>query len=586
MVNQKKKSFLFGLLGAATAAGMVMGATGVISTFVEKPAEVNAAGDYYEQVTEMPEEGLSGQYLITCDDYGYILNGSLGSDSIDAKNNYLSIGSFSGTLAATAELAQAEFTITYEEEGYSILGTSGLYIYGTTSGGKLSSTTKLRDDNQISFVNGDAEISSNGSLLRYCKNSTSDRFRYYKASTASGANYIKVQLYKLVEGDEPDVPTISVSSTSLSLVSEEIRTLDVYYSDLTSPLEVESSNPEAVDVEFENQTEIVGSGAAKVDVYALAAADEPVTLTFSSDGATSVEVTVTVTEGVAFSKAENVSDIVDGMNVVIGFGNKMVLNAYESSNDRYNSAEAVFVSNNSVIKPVTGYLTFKIEAHSEGYSIFDNSQQMYLGVAYDSDGVDTGAIALSATLGEDYYWNIASAEGGSLKISPAATGERYFLQNNTTTGKSFVAVYLSNKSYLQPSFYSQELGSVTDEQRFATFGKLYLRADEELTGEYTGACVDHGYYARAKAALEGDWADVLPLLEADTTGLKDRYMAWAIANGELADLSGFKATYYTLNPNVSFSKKVTTAALSGLGVLAVGAAAAGVMIAVRKKKHE
>lgn len=79
---------------------------------------------------------------------------------------------------------------------------------------------------------------------------------------------------------------------------------------------------------------------------------------------------------------------------------------------------------------------------------------------------------------------------------------------------------------------------------------------------------------------------MLPLLEADTAGLKDRYMAWAIANGELADLSGSKATYYTLNPNASFSKKVTTAALSGLGVLAVGAAATGVMIAIRKKKHE
>lgn len=77
MVNQKKKSFLFGLLGAATAAGMVMGATGVISTFVEKPAEANAvAGDKYVRLTEMPEEGLSGEYLIVCEEKGLVFSWS------------------------------------------------------------------------------------------------------------------------------------------------------------------------------------------------------------------------------------------------------------------------------------------------------------------------------------------------------------------------------------------------------------------------------------------------------------------------------------------------------------------------------
>ncbi len=42
MITRKRKTFLLGLLGAATAAGMVLGATGVISSAVGEPLEVNA----------------------------------------------------------------------------------------------------------------------------------------------------------------------------------------------------------------------------------------------------------------------------------------------------------------------------------------------------------------------------------------------------------------------------------------------------------------------------------------------------------------------------------------------------------------
>ena len=48
MITRKRKTFLLGLLGAATAAGMVLGATGVISSAVEEPIEANAEGDTFQ----------------------------------------------------------------------------------------------------------------------------------------------------------------------------------------------------------------------------------------------------------------------------------------------------------------------------------------------------------------------------------------------------------------------------------------------------------------------------------------------------------------------------------------------------------
>ena len=42
MITRKRKTFLLGLLGAATAAGMVLGATGVISSAVGEPAQIYA----------------------------------------------------------------------------------------------------------------------------------------------------------------------------------------------------------------------------------------------------------------------------------------------------------------------------------------------------------------------------------------------------------------------------------------------------------------------------------------------------------------------------------------------------------------
>lgn len=578
MVKEKKKSFILGLLGAATAAGMVMGATGVISTFVEKPAEANAAaGDKYVRLNEMPEEGLSGEYLIVCEEKGLVFNGAL--DPIDVEPNYLTFTTAAGQLDWSSTYAAAAFNIQPYDGGYSIQTSNGDYVYFKGSSNGIY-TDSAPHANSITFSGANAVITNGGRTLIY--NSSSNRFRYFESTTSTYSK--KVQLYKLEHQEVELDPTISIETSAISMVTEESTSVAITYKDITDPLEVMSSDPGKVEAVFDFDGDITGSGTANLEITAKAATTEPVTLTISSGDVASASIEVTITQSDTYYKIAKASDIVDGIDVVMGFETGEVISSYDSSKDRYPVSEGAFVDDNLATDAA---YTFKLEAHSQGYTIFDNAEGKYLGVHIKSSGeVQTGAVDLSSELSEDYYWDISVAADGMMTMTPISTkgmDDSYNFARNSTTKYAYAAVYKGAK---KPYLYAKELHSVTDEQRLATFGKLYLRADKELSGEDTGACVDDGYYARAKAALEGDWADVLPLLEADTTGLKDRYMAWAIANGELADLSGSKATYYTLNPNASFSKKVTTAALSGLGVLTVGAAAAGVMIAIRKKKHE
>lgn len=582
MVNQKKKSFLFGLLGAATAAGMVMGATGVISTFVEKPAEANAAaGDKYVRLNEMPEEGLSGEYLIVCLEKGYIFNGGL--SNIDVAKNYITFDASASSLDWNSELSACAFQIEEYQTGYSIKTSNNTYLYFNGGNSNDIATDDAPHLNQISInASGNASISCDGGNLVFNTSGSSNRFRYFvKSSSSSKA----IQLYKLEKGESSGEATISCETSSVTLLVGETQSIVVDYSGLTNPLFATTGDPDSVDVKIESSSDVLGTGSVSIELAGKAVAEDPVDITIGSEGANTISLSVVVNPSQAYGKISKLSDLVDGLYVVMAFSDPEThentkVASFDSSKDRYLAGDAAIDGDNLLAEDP---YTFKIEAHSKGYSIFDNTQQMYVGVTFDSDGVDTGKVGLSSNLGEDYYWSISiDQKDGTILASPlSAENKDYYFANNSRYG--YIAVY---KSGLLPSLYAADLSNVTDEQRLATFGKLYLRADEELTGEYTGACVDDGYYARAKSALEGDWADVLPLLEADTTGLKDRYMAWAIANGELADLSGSKATYYTLNPNASFSKKVTTAALSGLGVLAVGAAATGVMIAIRKKKHE
>ena len=168
-------------------------------------------GDYVK-VTNAADL-TDGEYLIVYEmegtpiENGIVFDGSL--SNLDTKPNSISevveINNF--TIASSTEVDAAIFTITSSENGYSIKSASDKYIGGTSGSNTMTSS----DDviyNSISFdEDGNADIISNTSHLRY--NTSDTRFRYFKSS--SYASQQPIALYKKVEKpvDEPTSVTLA-----------------------------------------------------------------------------------------------------------------------------------------------------------------------------------------------------------------------------------------------------------------------------------------------------------------------------------------------------------------------------------------
>ena len=168
-------------------------------------------GDYVK-VTNAADL-TDGEYLIVYEmegtpiENGIVFDGSL--SNLDTKPNSISevVGINNFTIASSTEVDAAIFTITSSENGYSIKSASDKYIGGTSSSNTMTSS----DDviyNSISFdEDGNADIISNTSHLRY--NTSDTRFRYFKSSTY--ASQQPIALYKKVENpvDEPTEVTLA-----------------------------------------------------------------------------------------------------------------------------------------------------------------------------------------------------------------------------------------------------------------------------------------------------------------------------------------------------------------------------------------
>ena len=91
----------------------------------------------------------------------------------------------------SAEEADAyKFVIAAMDGGYSIQSASGKYISGTASSNKLNAGTTPAANTITIGADGNADIVSNTSHLRYNATSGQDRFRYYKSTSYSSQKAI------------------------------------------------------------------------------------------------------------------------------------------------------------------------------------------------------------------------------------------------------------------------------------------------------------------------------------------------------------------------------------------------------------
>lgn len=188
---------------------------------------VDAAATY-TKVTVAPDD-WTGTYLIVAESSKVILNGSLSNLDQGDGINKVDVTIDNNTISGDYEAY--EFTIAKYSTGYSIKSASGKFIGNTSNANKLINQTSALLNTITLLANGDADIVSSQSHLRW-NSSTKDnnlRFRYYKLSTYTAQK--PVQLY--VKGNAPVIE--KTDAEKLAVAKENLAIPEMISGNITLP---------------------------------------------------------------------------------------------------------------------------------------------------------------------------------------------------------------------------------------------------------------------------------------------------------------------------------------------------------------
>ena len=146
-------------------------------------------GDYVK-VTESRDD-WSGEYLIVYEDGGVVFDSSLAK--LDSASNYANVTITDHTVSA-AEGDPHKFTVSAVDGGYAIQALNGQYIGGKSGSNTLTTSADPLVNTFALTAEGDADIVSNTSHLRYNATSGQDRFRYYKSDSYTNQKAIALYL--------------------------------------------------------------------------------------------------------------------------------------------------------------------------------------------------------------------------------------------------------------------------------------------------------------------------------------------------------------------------------------------------------
>ena len=187
-----------------------------------------SVGGYFTKITSMDDFEDGGTYLIVYETGSVAFNGAL--DTLDVANNNISVTISDHKIEVSPDVMAATFTITSKTGGYSIKAASGYFIGNTSDANSLKRSAEDKYTNDITFgrSDGNVYITSSSSYLRYNKNVSENRFRYFKSSTYTQQEAI--QLYKLIAPPTSIPVTISelgcgtfASDYALDFSASEIR---------------------------------------------------------------------------------------------------------------------------------------------------------------------------------------------------------------------------------------------------------------------------------------------------------------------------------------------------------------------------
>ena len=297
-----------------------------------------------------------------------------------------------------------------------------------------------------------------------------------------------------------------------------------------------------------------------------------------SYGGKTTTVSITGTVGNVYTKLTLTSELINGSTIRIAT-NEYVMTPTTSS------SQLTGLEGDATNASLSGVANFTVGSDSEGYYFYETTEEKYLAVSGDSTN-----LSLSATLNTKAHWSVSISSFGIATITSSAYATRLIQMNSSTHrfgaftgGQTVISIFLLVDN------------DMTEEQKTAaqveTFSDLFMHkldiAHNPLDGD-SGNCYGtdgtDGYFAKAKAALDGDWAPIASAFS-QCGNMWDRYVAWGARCGVTVSYNN-GIQYNAQSINLVYSTNETNAAAIIAIVSVISLSAVAGFFLLRKRKEQ
>lgn len=457
------------------------------------------AGDYVK-VTNL-DEITDGNYLIVCESNNVAFDGAL--TTLDAVGNTIGVIITDGVIASSDATDVANFTITAKTGGgYSIKSASGYYIGNTSNANDLK--TSQNDDyiNIISITDGNADIVSSSSYLRYNANSGQTRFRYYKSSTYTGQQAI--QLYKKAE----------VYSITLASVENGSITANAVEASEGSIITLTATPDEGYELDFWTVTQSDGSFVTVTNnQFEMPASNVTVSATFVYVGVFSQQ----------YYLVTSTDQLVAGRTyLIVNTSAGKALSTTQNNNNR--AATDVTISNGVINTISNSVCELTLGGTTSAWTFFDANWGDNGGYLYAASS-SANNLKTQASNNNNGQWSITIASDGTATIEAKGTNTRNNLRYNPNNNNPVFSCYASSSTMAKVELYirSEEYEHTESETiaQLFSFDKHTVHSGATLTVSGTASCDD------ATHLVLEDGAQLMHSTEGVQATLKKTITAWS-----------------------------------------------------------
>ena len=423
----------------------------------------------YVKVTSS-DEITNGDYLIVYEGGSLAFDGSL--TTLDATNNTIEVSIFGNNIESNNTTDASAFTIAAKTGGYSIKSASGYYIGNTSDANILKTSQTDVYVNTITILeDGNADIISSSSHLRYNSASDQARFRYYKSS--SYTNQQAIQLYKKIA-----VYSINLANVEHGSISANVE--EAVEGDLIS---LTATPDDGYEFDYWVVTDASNHTIAVTEnQFVMPASNVTVSAVFAYVGVFSQQ----------YYLVTNVNQLVAGrtyliVNTVAG----QALSTTQNTNNR--TAVNVTISSNVISSIGNDVCELTLGGQSGAWTFFDADWGDNGGYLYAASS-SANNLKTQATNNTNGQWSIEITSDGTATIVAQGSNTRNNLRYNPNNNNPIFSCYASTSNMAKVELYirSEEYNHTENETiaHLYSFDKHTVRSGVTLTVSGTAACND------------------------------------------------------------------------------------------------